>query len=214
LRKEKPNAFAKFNIVEHSNFWFLDDKNIRQEEEIDLVIKTETTIIVAEIKCITYPSEASDFYSSFQTIKKAKNQVLRKAKFLEDNWSKFEHLLGKKGERKIEKIIVVNFPHFAGRIIEDIPIADFYLFLSYFQSGKLTHLKIERNKGVTVNEIPYYDSVSSFEHNFAHFFKNPIPIQDLISRQRIEQYEVTLNGTEPKTIAERVVYIEKTPNSD
>lgn len=214
LRKEKQNAFAKFNIVEHSKFWYLDDKNIRHEEEIDLVLKTETTIIVAEIKCITYPLEPNDFYSSFQTIKKAKNQVLRKSKFLEDNWDKFENLLGKKGERKIEKIIVVNFPHYAGRIIEDIPVADFYLFLSYFKSGKLTNVKIERNKGMTVNEVPYYDSVRSFEHNFEGFFKNPIPIQDLISRQRIEEYEVTLNGTEPKTIAERVVYIEKTPETD
>jgi len=210
LRKEKPNAFAQFNIVEHSKFWFLDDKNIRHEEEIDLVLKTETTIIVAEIKCITYPLESDDFYSSFQTIKKAKNQVLRKSKFLEDNWDKFENLLGHKGERKIEKIIVVNFPHYAGRIIEDIPIADFYLFLSYFKSGKLTNVKIERNKGMTVNEVPYYDSVRSFEDNFEHFFKNPIPILDLIARQRIEEYEVTLKGTEPKTIAERVVYIEKT----
>lgn len=214
LRKEKLNEFAKFNIIEQSNFLFFDDKNIRFEEEIDLVLKTETTIIIAEIKCTTYPLESDDFYSSFQTIKKAKNQVVRKSKFIEDNWDKFENLLGKKGDRKIEKIIVVNFPHYAGRIIDDIPIADFYLFLSYFQSGKFTSLKIERNKGMTVNEIPYYDSVPSFENNFEHFFKKPTPIQDLISRQKIEEYEVTFKGTVPKTTAERVVYIEKTPEND
>jgi hypothetical protein len=213
LRKEKLNEFAKFNIIEQSNFLFFDDKNIRFEEEIDLLLVTETVIIIAEIKCTTYPLESDDFYTSFQTIKKAKNQVLRKSKFIEDNWDKFENLLGKKGDRKIEKIIVVNFPHYAGRVIEDIPIADFYLFLSYFQSGKFTSLKIERHKGMTVNEIPYYNSVPSFENNFEHFFKNPIPIQDLISRQKIEEYEVTFKGTVPKTTAERVVYIEKTPEN-
>lgn len=214
LRKERLNPFAKFNIVECSKFCFLDDKNIRCEEEIDLVLLTATTIIVAEIKCITYPLDPDDFYSSFQTIKKAKNQVLRKSKFLEDNWDKFENILGKKGERNIEKIIVVNFPHYAGRIVEDVPIADFYLFLSYFKAGKLTNVKIERNKGMTLNEVPYYDSVHSFENNFEHFFKNPIPIEDLMSRQQIEEYEVTINGTEPKTTAERVIYIEKTPETD
>ncbi len=214
LREEKMNAFAKFNIIEHSNFWFLDEDNNRQEEEIDLVLKTETAIIVAEIKCTTYPFEPNDFYSSFQTIKKARKQVSRKSKFLEDNWEKFEDILGKKDDRKIKKIIVVNFPHYAGRIVEDIPIADFYLFLSYFKSGKLTNVKIERNKGMTVNEIPYYNSVRSFDDNFEQFFKNPIPIQDLISRQRIEEYEVTFKGTEPKTVAERIIYVEKTPETD
>lgn len=214
LRNEKLNEFAKFQIIEQSMFSFLDSENIRHEEEIDLVLKTESSIIIAEIKCTTYPLDPDDFYTSFQTIKKAKNQVIRKSKFIEDNWEKFENLLGKKGERKIEKIIIVNFPHYAGRIIEDIPIADFYLFLSYFHSGKFTSLKIEPNKGMTINEIPYYNSVSSFENNFESFFKNPIPIQDLISRQKIEEYEVTFKGTIPKTIAERVVYIEKTPGND
>jgi hypothetical protein len=210
LRNEKLNEFARFNIVEQSKFSFIDKNNVRIEEEIDLVLKTETTIIIAEVKCTTYPLEPDDFYRSFQTIKKAKNQAERKAKFLEGNWDKFEHLLGKKGERKIQKVIIVNFPHYAGRVIDEIPVVDFSLFLSYFKSGKLTNYKIDPNKGTTVYELPYYNSVQSFEENFEHFFRNPIPIQEIISRQRIEEFEVTFTGTEPKTIAERVVYIEKT----
>ena len=67
---------------------------------------------------------------------------------------------------------------------------------------------------MTVNEIPYYDSVHTFEGNFKQFFQNPIPIQDLISRQKIEEYEVTLYGTEPKITAERVIYIERTPDNE
>lgn len=214
LRTEKPNEFAKFKLIEQSKFSFLDENNINIEEEIDLLIKTDNTLIIGEIKCSMYPLDPDDFYSAYQTIKKAKNQVARKAKFLEDNWGKFEHLLGEKGQVKIQRIIILNFPHFAGRIIDEIPIADFYLFLSYFKSGKLTNVKIEKNKGMTVNEIKYYNSIQSFEDNFYQFFNNPIPIEELFSRQRIEEYEVTLNGTEPKTIAERVVYIEKTPEDE
>jgi hypothetical protein len=214
LRDEKLNEFAKFNMIEQSMFYFLDDNNVRLEEEIDLVITTETTVIIAEIKCTTYPLEPDDFYSSFQTIKKAKNQVVRKAKFIEDNWIKFEHILGKKEDKKIEKIIIVNFPQYAGRIIDNVPVTDFYLFLSYFKTGKLTNIKIEPNKGMTVNETPYYSDHHSFESNFELFFKNPIPIQDIISRQIIEEFEVTLTGTEPKTTAERVVYIERTPDNE
>lgn len=214
LRTEKPNELAKFKLIEQSKFSFLDENSINVEEEIDLLIKTDNTLIIGEIKCSMYPLDPDDFYSAYQTIKKAKNQVARKAKFLEDNWGKFEHLLGEKGQIKIQRIIILNFPHFAGRIIDEIPIADFYLFLSYFKSGKLTNVKIEKNKGMTVNEIKYYDSIQSFEDNFSQFFNNPIPIEELFSRQRIEEYEVTLNGTEPKTIAERVVYIEKTPDDE
>ena len=146
-------------------------------------------------------------------LKKQKSSS-KESKILEDNWGKFEHLLGEKGQVKIQRIIILNFPHFAGRIIDEIPIADFYLFLSYFKSGKLTNVKIEKNKGMTVNEIKYYNSIQSFEDNFYQFFNNPIPIEELFSRQRIEEYDVTLNGTEPKTIAERVVYIEKTPEDE
>lgn len=214
LKDEKLNDFAKFVYVEHSMFSFLDENNNRHREEIDLVLTTKSSIIVAEIKCISYPFDSNDFYSSYQTLKKAKNQVIRKAKFLEDNWIKFENLIGKKQNKKIEKIIIVNFPQFAGRVIDNIPIADFYLFLSYFQSGKFTNVKIERNKEATLNEILYYDSVSSFERNFGPFFLNPYPIQELISRQKLEEYEVTLQGTKPKTIAERVVYLEKTSSDE
>ena len=214
LKTEKTNEFAKFKLIEQSKFSFLDENKNNVEEEIDLLIKTDNTLIIGEIKCSMYPLESKDFYSAYQTIKKAKKQVVRKAKFLEDNWDKFEYLLGEKGQIKIQRIIIINFPHFAGRIIDGIPIADFYLFLSYFKSGQLTNLKIEKNKGMTVNEIKYYDSIKSFEDNFSKFFNNPFPIEELFSRQRIEEYEVTLNGTEPKTIAERVVYIEKTPNDD
>lgn len=214
LRTEKLNEFAKFKLIEQSKFSFLDENSNNAEEEIDLLIKTDNTLIIGEIKCSMYPFNPNDFYSAYQTIKKAKKQVARKAKFLEDNWGKFEHILGKKGQIKIQRIIILNFPHFAGRIIDEIPIADFYLFLSYFKSGKLTNVKIEKKKGMTVNEIKYYNSIQSFEDNFSQFFNNPIPIEELFSRQRIEEYEVTLNGTEPKTISERVVYIEKTPGDE
>lgn len=214
LRAEKLNEFAKFDIVEQSKFSFIDENSVRQEEEIDLVLKTESTIIVAEIKCITYPFEQHDFYTSFQTIKKAKNQVLRKSAFLENNWERFENVLGKKGERKIVNIIVVNFPQFAGRIIDNVPVSDFLLFLSYFVTGKLTNIKMEVNKEPVIKENHYYTSSKTFEDNFESFFKDPIPMQDLISRQKIEEYEVTLEGTDPKTIAERVIYIEKTLGND
>lgn len=206
LKNESLNEFAQFNLIEKSNFFFINSDNTRLEEEIDLVIITETTIIIGEIKCITYPLESNDFYNSYQTIKKAKNQVLRKVKFLEDNWAHFENILGKQGERTIEKIIVVNFPHFAGRNIDEIPIADFYLFLSYFKSGRFSSAKIEKGKAPIFSYIPYYESFESFEKNFTRFFSNPIPIIDLINRQEIEEYEVSLNGTEPKVIAQRVIY--------
>jgi uncharacterized protein with HEPN domain len=106
LRDEKLNKFAKFTIVKQSKFSFLDENNVRFEEEIDLVLITESTIIIGEIKCTTYPLDPDDFYSSYQIIKKAKSQVLRKVKFLEDNWERFEHLLGKKGQKTIQRIIV------------------------------------------------------------------------------------------------------------
>ena len=214
LANEKLNEFAQCKVIEQSKFYFSDEANIRKEEEIDLVIKTENSIIIGEVKCATYLLEPSDYYTAYQTITKAKNQVTRKAKFLEENWGMFEHILGKKDSMKIQKIIILNFPHFTGTVIDGIPVVDFYLFLSYFKSGKLSNMKLEKDKGITINEVKYYDSTQSFEENFSQFFTNPIPIKDLLSRQKIEEYEVTISGTEPKTIAERVIYVEKSQENE
>jgi Holliday junction resolvase-like predicted endonuclease len=206
LKKETLSEFAKFELIENKNFTFTDSEKNCKSEEIDLVLKTDTTIILAEIKCTTYPFEAIDYHKSFQVIKKAKKQIDRKAKFIENNWEHFESNLGFRNNRKIEKIIIINFPHFAGRNIKGTPIADFYLFLSYFKMGKLSNLKIEKGKAPIMSYIPYYSSIKSFESNFTSFFLKPIPINEIIARQRIEKFEVTLKGTKPKTTAERVVY--------
>ncbi|UKN02241.1 hypothetical protein K6119_01750 [Paracrocinitomix mangrovi] len=206
LNNEKMNDYAQFSLISRSEFSFIDNNGKRQNEEIDIVIKTENKIIIGEVKCTTYPLESNDFYNSFQIIKKAKDQVKRKANFIRNHWDKFENELGPCNKREIEQIIILNFPHFTGRVIEDVPITDFYLFLSYFKSGELTNVKIERGKNPQIESKPYYDSIDSFERNFGDFFRKPIPITELVSRQSIEEYEVTLKGTEPKTVAERVVY--------
>lgn len=206
LKTEPMNKFAKFEVVNQSKFAFLDTEGNPKEEEIDLVIKTDSTLILAEVKCIMYPLDSDDFYNSHQIIKKAKKQIVRKAKFIEENWNHFEYVLGKKVGKKVEKIIIVNFPHFAGRTIDGIPITDFYLFLSYFKSGKLSSVKLERHNNPIFSEIPYYDSIQSFQDNFHTFFLNPTPIEDLVSRQEIQEYEVTMKGTIPKVISQRVLY--------
>jgi Holliday junction resolvase-like predicted endonuclease len=47
-------------LIENKNFTFTDSEKNCKSEEIDLVLKTDTTIILAEIKCTTYPFEAID----------------------------------------------------------------------------------------------------------------------------------------------------------
>jgi|GEM_PF-5506045 len=209
LINEKLNIFAKFDLIKQSNFFFIDSCNNKVGEEIDLVISTETTIIIAEIKCTTYPLEHKDFYTSFQIVKEAKNQVVRKAEFIENNWDHFENLLGSKGSKKIEKVIIVNFPHHAGKNVEGVPVLDFYLFLSYFKSGKLTSVIKEKGKGEKSTDILYYDSIRTFESNFETFCKEPTPIQDLLLRQKIEEFDVLPKDANPMIKAERVVFLEK-----
>lgn len=206
LMTEDLNEFAKFKKIERSTFSFKNDNSEKFEEEIDLVLLTESTLILAEVKCIVYPLEQKDYYTSYQTIKKAKKQIERKAKFIEDNWDHFKDDLGERNTLKIEKIIIVNFPHYTGHILDGIPVADFYLFLSYFQSGKFHNIKLEKGKEPVYNFIPYYNSVKSFESNFGSFFQRPLPVQDLINRQAIEEYEVSIKGNDPKIIGQRVIY--------
>lgn len=210
LKKEKLNNYAKFKIIEQKTFSFHNRTGVKEDEEIDLVLKTDSTLIIAEIKCITYPLEPVDHYKAFQVIKKAKSQIDRKENFLHINWKHFETTLGKRDELEIKKIIIVNFPHYSGREIDGTPICDFYLFLSYFKTGKFTRLKLEVGKPMIDNSILYYDSKETFEKNFSSFFLQPIPILDVVSRQELQEYEVTASGTEPRTTSLRVIYNPRT----
>ncbi len=131
------------------------------------------------------------------------------SQFLIENWKEFEQDLGTQEGVNVEKIIIVNYPFFSGQIFDDVPVADFYLFLSYFKSGGLSQIKLEPGKKLENDFIPYYDSFNTFGGNFGKFFKCPVPISKLIERQFIEKYVVTPNDSF-KVSAQRVVYKERT----
>jgi hypothetical protein len=204
LTTEKMNEYAKFKLIENSNFSFIEINGEKKEEEIDIVILTNSSLILGEIKCITYPLESKDYYQVFHTLKKAKNQIQRKSKFIKDNWNQFADTFKSTSPLKIETIIVTNFPHFTGTKIDGIPVADFYLFFSYFKTGLFTQLKVIPKEGIIKHEEPYYTDEASFISNFSSFFENPIPIQELMVRQSIEEYEVSIQGTEPSIFSTRV----------
>lgn len=207
FKNQKMNSFAKFEIVEKSNFEISVNSKVASNEEIDLVIKLSNTIILAEIKCISYPIESNEFYSARQTLKSASQQITRKSTYIKDNWDSFSHILGSKENMKVIELIITNYPHYAGRKIEGVPILDCNLLFSYFISGEFKTVKFDTSRVLEEHVISYYNSVETFESNFENFINDPVPISELVKRQRVEKCLVTLEEAQPKIFSQRVVYI-------
>jgi hypothetical protein len=169
LARYNNNGSNCFKISEKS--YFVNYRN--ETEEIDLVIETKNTIIIAEIKCIKYPLNPRGYYTYFNdTILKAHDQLLRKANFLTINQKDFSDIICFDG-KKIIKTIIVNYPCFTGGSVKGIPITDMTTFLSYFRTDRMKIAALSTNNSETVEEYKFYSNEEEFCNNFSLYLRNP-----------------------------------------
>lgn len=162
-------------------------------EELDLVIILKSVVLIAEVKCIKFPYDARDKHNSLNRLKQGVKQIKRKKEFIEKYKSEFAEIGSKIENRVIIPIVITNFPMFSGYIIDGIPIADYYLFESYFRSGKMSDGKIYRG-GETeiVKEIFYYKNEDEMNRNIDSFFHNPYPIEEIKKIFEIADQKISL----------------------
>lgn len=164
-------------------------------EEIDLLMNLREVVVIAEVKCIRYPMECRDTYNNFKTLKKAAGQIVRKAEFIERNQGYLLKDIGKIDGKEIVKVIITNYPIFAGSKIDGIPVIDFYLFDSYIRSGKLTHAMIvssSADRVIESGEERYYTDETEMCQKMRGFIEAPPSIEELRKEIKIEESELTL----------------------
>lgn len=166
-------------------------------EEIDLLINLKSLVVIGEIKCIKYPMECRDTFNNLKILKKAAKQIKRKSNFVEKYKDDFAKDIGQIENKEILKVIITNYPIFAGSKVDDIPVIDFYLFDSYIRSGKLTQaVVIPSNKNgdrfVEYKEKPYYKNEDEFSKKMNDFILNPPSIESLRKELTVEEKELTL----------------------
>lgn len=160
-------------------------------EEIDLLINLKDIVILAEVKCIRYAMECRDTHNNMKTIQKAANQVKRKADFINKYKEELQDVTRNIEGKNIIKVIITNYPIFAGTTVDDIPVIDFYLFNSYFLSGKLTNVAVSSGN---IKEIPkelYYSNESEMCKNLEKFLYAPPSINVLKKKLKLEEKNLT-----------------------
>ncbi len=165
-------------------------------EEIDLLINLKNIVVIAEVKCIKYAMECRDTHNNMKIIKIAANQIKRKADFIKMYKDELSDFIGDMEGKKIIKAIITNYPIFAGSDVDDIPIIDFYLFDSYFRSGKLTHVALGSNNVSEFNVIPYYSNEDELCTELETFLDNPPSIDELKKKIKLEERKLSLPDAE------------------
>lgn len=139
--------------------------------------------------------ECRDTYNNLKILRKAAKQIVRKAGFIENNKEYLAGDIGDIGEKEIVKVIITNYPIFAGSKVEDIPVIDFYLFDSYIRSGKLTRAMIVPSDAdgiIEYGEELYYRNETELCQNMREFIENPPSIEEQRRKIRIKERDLTL----------------------
>lgn len=196
IKKSLEDVLSKkgysYNIPQINKFTNKDGKY----EEIDLLINLKNVVVIAEVKCIKYAMECRDTHNNLKIVKNAANQIKRKADFIKVHKDELSDFIGDMEGKKIIKVIITNYPIFAGSDVDDIPIIDFYLFDSYFRSGKLTHAVLGSNIVSEVDVIPYYSNEDELCTELENFLDNPPSIDELKKKIKLEERKLSLPDEE------------------
>lgn len=169
LKKIKLKQHNVFKVIEKSDFVV----NSQDKEEIDLIIQTKDSLIVAEVKCVKYPMYERDHYSVTEVITKAVKQIIRKTNFLIKNQSYFKDVYSIEN-KTIYKMVILNYPVYTGIEIEGVPVTDVHTFASYFQSDKMSVWESGNDSREKIGEFSYYNSEEEFCKNlYDYLINNP-----------------------------------------
>lgn len=110
--------------------------------------------------------------------------------------------------KEIIKVIITNYPIFAGTKVEGISVIDFFVFDSYFRSGKLTHAVLEADCRREI-EIPYYEGEDEMCDKMHKFIDSPPSIEVIRKRLGMEERQLTFPKADIQIFQEFPFVLEK-----
>ncbi|TFF34559.1 hypothetical protein [Mucilaginibacter psychrotolerans] len=166
-------------------------------EEIDLVLVLKDIVLVAEVKCIRYPMEPFDYHFSYNRLSEGAAQVNTKTNFLLAHAEELKPLTGDISSKKIVRAVITNYPIFTGRIIEDVPVIDFYLLEAYIAQSQIVHYASysENNKIINKPEksTALYQTEAEFCANLDDHLRNNRLLEIYKPKVKIHDQKMTVN---------------------
>jgi len=107
-------------------------------EEVDVLLRIGSTILVCEVKCLVAPSEPIDRNNHIRKLERACHQASRKAKWLADNRNELDARLGDgAGAGRIQPLVVLNQSNGVEWEYEGCPITDMRFLELLLASGQM-----------------------------------------------------------------------------
>jgi hypothetical protein len=180
----------KFQLPETSKLY----NQQKKYEEVDLVVNLRDVVLVAEAKCIKYPMEARDRHNAMKRLHIAAKQVKRKVEFIKKYSNELAGQIGVTAGKSFLPLIITNYPIYTTHKIDGVTVTDFYLFESYFRSGKFTDAKMYQDGTTEVlKEHYYYKSETQMNENLDSFFQKPLPVESLKALFHIVPLKVSID---------------------
>lgn len=174
IKEDISNILQKKEVVNYipnqSKFYNKQNKY----EEIDIFINLKDISILGEIKCIKYPINPRSYHNSLKIIEKAANQVIRKIEFIKKDRNYLSKYTKDLDGKEIIGVVITNLTLFSGIDIEGIPVIDYNLFKSYFESTE-----------------EYYNSESEMCSNIGSFLRDLHQIKDKIKNYHLKSTAIT-----------------------
>jgi hypothetical protein len=171
-------------------------------EEIDLVIRLGSTILLGELKCILFPAEPLERYRYFETLVSASSQIRRKLDFVQKYKREFLSKLdlnraSEDTDFSFFPFILVNQAFGVGFAPDDVPVTDL-LILDRFLDGALEQFVTVSPSGDSSAQktTVFYESQDGASERVIEYLKNPPQLRHLFSH-------VTVTGKRLPAISEK-----------
>ena len=153
-------------------------------EEIDLAVIVGDVVLVAEIKCILWPDEASQIANYRARVEEGARQLSRKLEFARTHTAEFREALLRAGCQvpsavRVIGCVLTNSAVFAGFSIEDEPVVDLSL-LGIFLSGSHFRRQIWRRDAIQSQEIvTLFQGAAEAAERLEAYIRDPMPLRTI-----------------------------------
>ena len=158
--------------IEFSKRFFASDGS---NEEIDIVIKIGSLIVIGESKSIVTTDSPISGYRAKQTLSGAAVQAKRKTTFFQNNTGLFLDQLkwdySDINDFRFCPIIVDGGKSLVGANIDDVPVCDEHILKKFFETGKFPLISRDADTHIAWFEI--YTDFKEAENVFPQYIANP-----------------------------------------
>ena len=194
IRSVVSEALNQSKLLSSTSTCFREDYTFRpeenREEQIDLVFSIGNTVFVAEAKCILEPTDAKGIAMHHKTVLGAADQVLRKAKTLEENRASFVADAIRLGMRltndfKVQPLVIVSTCTHVGVAALSVPVIDEFILRS-FLDGEIEDIAYNPGDPDSSKRFKtlFYSNAAEAEERAAGYFASPPQMQTFFNGVR------------------------------